>query len=95
MHSRFTNSEIDFFILSNYVKPMAVDSFKFLVEQNLFGVCERIGERLHMPAKNIRLFFIYASCMTIGSPIIIYMILAFWMKMKHYVRNRRTAVWDF
>lgn len=74
---------------------MAVDSFKFLVEQNLFGVCERIGERLHMPAKNIRLFFIYASCMTIGSPIIIYMILAFWMKMKDYVRNRRTAVWDF
>lgn len=74
---------------------MPVESFKFSIEQNVFGVCERIGERLHMPAKNIRLFFIYASCLTIGSPIIVYMILAFWMKMKDYVRNRRTAVWDF
>ena len=74
---------------------MPVDSFKFIVEQNIFGVCERIGERLKMPAKNIRLFFIYASCMTIGSPIIIYMILAFWIRMKDYVRGKRNTVWDF
>lgn len=74
---------------------MILDSLKFLVEQNLYGVCERIGERLHMPAKNIRLFFIYASCMTIGSPVIIYMILAFWLKMKDYVRSKRSTVWDF
>ncbi len=72
-----------------------VQTIKYLVEQNLFGVCERIGERLKMPAKDIRMFFIYASCMTIGSPIILYMILAFWMKMKDYVRGRRTPVWDF
>lgn len=72
-----------------------VETIKYLVEQNLFGVCERIGERLKMPAKDIRLFFIYASCMTIGSPFIIYMVLAFWMKMKDYVRGRRTPVWDF
>lgn len=74
---------------------MILDTLKFLVEQNLYGVCERIGERLHMPAKNIRLFFIYASCMTIGSPVIIYMILAFWLKMKDYVRSKRSTVWDF
>ena len=72
-----------------------LDRFKFLVEQNAFGVCERIGERMKMPVKNIRLFFIYASCLTIGSPVILYMILAFWIKMKDYVRSRRTTVWDF
>lgn len=72
-----------------------IDTFKFLVESNAFGVCERIGERMKMPVKNIRLFFIYASCMTIGSPVIIYMILAFWIKMKDYVHSRRTPVWDF
>lgn len=72
-----------------------IDHIKFLIEQSAFGVCERIGERLHMPVKNIRLFFIYASCLTIGSPVIIYMILAFWMKMKDYVRSRRTPIWDF
>ena len=72
-----------------------VESFKFLVESNAFGVCERIGNRLKMPAKNIRLFFIYASCMTIGSPVIIYMILAFWIRMKDYVHGKRNPVWDF
>jgi phage shock protein C len=72
-----------------------IDALKFLVESQAFGVCERIGERLQMPAKNIRLFFIYTSCITVASPVIIYMILAFWMKMRDYVRARRTPVWDF
>lgn len=74
---------------------MILDSFKFLVEQNIYGVCERMGSRLHMPAKNIRLFFIYTSCLTIGSPLVVYMILAFWMKMKDYVYCERNPVWDF
>ena len=72
-----------------------IESFKFTVESRVFGVCERIGERLHMPVKNIRLFFIYASCLTIGSPVIIYMILAFWIRMKDYVKGKRNPVWDF
>ncbi len=71
------------------------DAFKFSIESQAFGVCERIGDKLKMPVKNIRLFFIYASCLTIGSPIIIYMILAFWIKMKDYVKGKRIPVWDF
>ena len=72
-----------------------IDSLKFLVESNVFGVCERIGERLKMPAKNIRLFFIYASCLTIGSPVIIYMILAFWVQLKDSIKSKRVPIWDF
>ena len=72
-----------------------IESFKFTVESQVFGVCERIGDRLQMPVKNIRLFFIYASCLTIGSPVIIYMILAFWISMKDYVKGKRNPVWDF
>lgn len=72
-----------------------VDSLKFAVEQNVYGVCERIGEKLQMPAKDIRLFFIYTSCLTVGSPIIVYLILAFWMKMRQYVRAKRNPIWDF
>jgi phage shock protein PspC (stress-responsive transcriptional regulator) len=71
------------------------NALKFIVESNAFGVCERIGEKLQMPAKDIRLFFIYASCITVASPLIVYLILAFWMKMRDYVRARRTPVWDF
>ncbi len=71
------------------------DQFKFLVESSAYGVCTKLGERLGMPIKNIRLFFIYASCFTLGSPVIVYMILAFWLKMRDYVRAKRNPVWDY
>ncbi|MFN8294501.1 MAG: PspC domain-containing protein [Chitinophagales bacterium] len=74
---------------------MQLNDLKFLIEANMFGVCTKIGERLGMPIKNIRLFFIYASCLTIGSPIIAYLILAFWLKMRDYVRGNRNPVWDY
>jgi phage shock protein C len=63
-------------------------------ERQAFGVCTRIGEKLQMRTSVIRLFFIYASFLTVGSPLIIYMVLAFWVKMKSYVRSRRSSVWD-
>ncbi len=63
-------------------------------EKQAFGVCARIGEKLQMRTSVIRLFFIYASFLTIGSPLIVYMILAFWLKMKSYVGSKRSSVWD-
>ena len=71
-----------------------IETIKSFFERNAFGVCTAIGERLQMRSSVIRLFFIYTSFLTIGSPIIIYMILAFWLKMKRYVKSRRTSVWD-
>ncbi len=64
-------------------------------ERQAFGVCSWLGERLNMQTASIRLFFIYASCLTIGSPIIAYLILAFWLKMRDYVRGNRNPVWDY
>jgi hypothetical protein len=74
---------------------MIIDKYKSLVEYRTYGVCSRMGERLNMPTKNIRFFFIYASCLTICSPVIIYMILAFWLKLKDYVKASRNPVWDY
>ncbi|CAN5408100.1 hypothetical protein BH11BAC1_BH11BAC1_21310 [soil metagenome] len=71
-----------------------IETIKDFFERQAFGVCTTIGERMQMRSSVIRLFFIYASFLTIGSPIIVYMILAFWIKMKSYVRSRRTSVWD-
>jgi phage shock protein PspC (stress-responsive transcriptional regulator) len=71
-----------------------IKTIKDYFERQAFGVCTAIGERLQMRSSVIRLFFIYTSFLTIGSPIIIYMILAFWIKMKDYVKSRRTSVWD-
>ena len=63
-------------------------------ERQAFGVCTWLGNVLDMQTSVIRLFFIYATFLTIGSPLILYLILAFWLKMKNYVRARRTSVWD-
>ena len=71
-----------------------IDSIRTFFEKKAFGVCAAMGDKLNMQSSKIRLFFIYSSFLTVGSPIIIYMILAFWLKMKNYVQSRRTSVWD-
>lgn len=55
------------------------------IEWRAFGVCAAIGERLGVATSRIRLWFIYISFLTLGSPLIVYMILAFWMNMKRYM----------
>ncbi|MBL6875318.1 MAG: PspC domain-containing protein [Chitinophagales bacterium] len=65
-----------------------------IFDNTVFGVCAFIGRKLNMPSKNTRLFFVYASFFTFGSPIIIYLIVAFWMKLKSMVNGKRNPVWD-
>lgn len=60
-----------------------------------FGVCSYLGEKLQMPSGKIRLFFIYASCLTIGSPVIIYLTMAFLLKLRDYIKGKRNPVWDY
>jgi phage shock protein PspC (stress-responsive transcriptional regulator) len=59
------------------------------IEWHAFGVCTSIGERLGIATSKIRLWFIYVSFLTMGSPVIIYMILAFWKNIKHYMLSAR------
>ena len=49
------------------------------LEMYAFGVCSAIGDKLGIASSRIRTWFIYISFLTMGSPIIIYMILAFWI----------------
>lgn len=62
---------------------------KDFIEWKAFGVCAAIGERLGVATSRIRLWFIYISFLTLGSPIIVYMVLAFWMNMKRYILMTR------
>ncbi len=58
---------------------------KSFVEYQAFGVCTKIGEKMDIASSKIRLWFIYISFLTLGSPIVIYMILAFVMNLKRYI----------
>jgi len=66
-----------------------------LVELQVFGVCTRLGEKLGIATSSIRLFFIYASFLTFGSPIIVYLCLAFIMNMRKHLRRKRSTIWEF
>jgi phage shock protein C len=68
--------------------------YKNLIEAQAFGVCTKLGEKMGLSTRRIRMFFVYTSFLTLGSPIIVYMVLAFWMNMRKYAREKRTAVWD-
>jgi phage shock protein PspC (stress-responsive transcriptional regulator) len=56
-----------------------------IVEMQAFGVCSAIGDRLGVATSRIRMWFIYISFLTMGSPVIIYMILAFTRNIKNYI----------
>ncbi len=58
---------------------------KNFIEWKAFGVCTAIGERLGIATSRIRLWFIYISFLTLGSPLIVYMVLAFWMNLRSYI----------
>lgn len=59
-----------------------------------FGVCTHLGEKLGVATSSIRLFFIYASFITFGSPVIVYLAMAFVMNMRKHLR-KRNPIWDY
>ncbi|HEX5003400.1 MAG TPA: PspC family transcriptional regulator [Bacteroidia bacterium] len=73
---------------------LLIEDIKAWFERQAFGVCDWWGEKLSIKSSNIRLFFIYASCLTVGSPVIIYMIMAFVLNLRNMTRRQRGSVWD-
>lgn len=72
-----------------------MNKFKNFIEWHAFGVCSAIGEKLGIATSRIRMWFIYISFLTMGSPIIIYMIIAFWMNMKKYMKAAKRNPWYY
>jgi phage shock protein C len=69
-----------------------IDRIKYFFEQYAFGVCTYLGEKLGISSSRIRLYFIYLSFITMASPVIIYLVLAFWINIKKYMRFSRTSI---
>lgn len=66
-----------------------MNRFKHFIEWQAFGVCTRIGEIMGISTLTIRKYFIYISFITMGSPVILYVFLAFWMNIKNYITKAR------
>jgi phage shock protein PspC (stress-responsive transcriptional regulator) len=71
-----------------------MDRFRNFIEFNAFGVCTYLGEKFDIATSRIRLYFIYLTFLTIGSPVILYFFIAFWMNIKQYILSgKRNPVW--
>jgi len=77
-----------------------IEKIKSHLEIGAFGVCEWLGKKLGLKSNKIRIYFIYLSFFTAGSPILIYFVLAFWLEHKNYIGHMKEmslkpSVWDF
>jgi phage shock protein PspC (stress-responsive transcriptional regulator) len=66
-----------------------MNRLKYFIEWQVFGVCAAMGEKIGIAPSRIRTWFIYVSFLTMGSPLIVYFILAFWMNIKRYILSFR------
>lgn len=71
-----------------------VSNIRYHLEKHGFYVSTRLADKLGMRAKNVRLFFIYASFFTMGAGFVVYLTLAFWLKLKDLIYTKRTSVFD-
>lgn len=75
-----------------------IDKIRYWFEQRAYGVCEWWGKKLGIKTTHIRMYFIYLSFFTFGSPIIIYFIMVFILEHKQSFKpsnyRRRSSVWD-
>ncbi len=71
-----------------------IEAIKYFFEKKAFGVCTYLGEKIGISSGRIRLYFVYTSFITLGSPVIIYLVLAFWVNLRKYIYKKRSSVWD-
>lgn len=71
-----------------------IEQIRSYFEKFGFEVCERLGEHMGIQAAKIRLFFIYATFLAMGSPIILYMMLLFVKEIRFYIKKRKSSVFD-
>jgi len=71
-----------------------IDKIKDQLEKSAFGVCSYLGEKIGIASSRVRLYFIYASFVAFGSPVVVYLALAFWVNIRKYLKAARNIIWD-
>lgn len=71
-----------------------IEKSRNFIETNIYGVCAYLGRKLDIPSKKVRMFFVYATFLALGSPIIVYLSLAFVLNLRFMIKTKRNPVWD-
>ena len=67
---------------------------KHLLERSAFGVCTYLGHKMGIASARVRVYFIYLTFAALGSPVIFYLFVAFWLNVRNYIRRSRSAIWQ-
>ena len=71
-----------------------MEVLKSIVERSAFGVCSYLGEKMGVASARVRVYFIYITFVAMGSPIIFYLFVAFWINLKQYIKAQRNWIWE-
>ena len=68
----------------------------FFFELRSFGVSTWWARKTGVRASKVKLFFIYATIAGLGSPVILYLIMAFILKQKHIFKfkAKSSSIWE-
>ncbi len=75
------------------VKLVLMKRLKHLLERSAFGVCSYLGEKMGIASATVRLYFIYLTFAALGSPVLVYLFVAFWLNIKRYVKSGKRVIW--
>jgi phage shock protein PspC (stress-responsive transcriptional regulator) len=64
--------------IENFIQP--------LVEKNTFGVCTFLAKKWGINESRVRIYFIYTTFLAFGSPVLFYLVTAFWLNIKKYFK---------
>ena len=71
-----------------------IQNILYFFEKNGFHVATRLADKLGMRIKNVRIFFIYISFITVGLLFGVYLTISFLLKLKDMIYTKRTSVFD-
>lgn len=71
-----------------------IERIQAFFEKQAFGVCEYLGNKLGIRTSIIRKYFIYLSFITFGSPVVLYLVLAFFIENRSFFKKNKHSVWD-
>jgi phage shock protein PspC (stress-responsive transcriptional regulator) len=78
----------------NHPSSQQIEQLRLSVERTAFNVCAWLALQMGIRRSRVRTYFIYLSCLTTGSGLIFYFFAAFWLNVRHYMREgRRHIAW--
>ncbi len=74
----------------------SIQKVAFFFEMRSFGVSSWIAKKMGIDVSKVRLFFIYVSFIGLGSPLILYLMMAFVLEHKHIFKLQRKpkTIWE-